>query len=132
MPRKLYVTNLAPAVARDEVERLFAAHGEIRSVAVLHPFATADRPGAGTAFVEMDSETEGEAAIAALNGVPHGGGDALAVRWAVPGLRQGLDLSRTFETASAAGPHDESPSGPSLSHDRFREQCWRSGGRGPH
>jgi RNA recognition motif-containing protein len=132
MPRKLYVTNLGPAVARDEVERLFAAHGTIRSVAVLHPFVTADRPSTGTAFVEMDSEIEGEAAIAALNGVPHSGGAALAVRWAVPGSRQGLDLSRMFEPVIAPGPHDASPTVPNLSHDGFRDQCWRSGGRGPH
>ena len=132
MPRKLYVTNLGPAVARDEVEALFAGYGTIRSVAVLHPFVTADCPGTGTAFVEMDSEAEGEAAIAALNGVSHRGGDALAVRWAVPGLRQGLDLSRMFETVNAAGPHDGGSTVPSLSHDGFRDQCWRSGGRGPH
>jgi len=86
MPRTLYVTNVSPAVARHELQGLFAAHGTIRSVAVLKPFQTGD--GASTAFVEMDSEAHGEAAIAALNGVPHRGA-ALAVRWAIPGRRPG-------------------------------------------
>jgi RNA recognition motif-containing protein len=83
MPRTLYVTNVNPEVVRAELEGLFAAHGTIRSVAVLK-FQTAD--GASTAFVEMDSEAHGEAAIAALNGVSHRGA-ALAVRWAIPGRR---------------------------------------------
>lgn len=94
MPRKLYVTNLSPAVPRDEVERLFAVHGAIRSVAVIDQFKTADRTC--VAFVEMNLERDGGAAIAALDGTPHRG-STLSVTWAVPGQRQGIDLSRIFE-----------------------------------
>jgi RNA recognition motif-containing protein len=121
MPRKLYVTNLNPAVARDEIERLFAAHGTIRSVAVINQFVTADLPGTATAFVEMDSDRDGEAAIAALNGVPHHGA-ALDVRWAAPGRRQGVDLSRMFESMNVPGSDDDRPTGPSLSPDGFPVQ----------
>jgi hypothetical protein len=91
MPRTLYVTNVSPGVARVELEGLFAAHGTIRAVAVLRPFQTAD--GASTAFVEMDSEADGEAAIAALNGASHHGA-ALAVRWAIPRSAAGASSAR--------------------------------------
>jgi RNA recognition motif-containing protein len=82
MSTTLYVTNLSPQAARDEIELLFAAHGTVRSVAVINQFTTADSKG--VAFVEMDSERHGEAAMAALNGTPHRD-SALTVSWAVPG-----------------------------------------------
>jgi RNA recognition motif-containing protein len=132
MPQKLYVTNLNPEVVREDVERLFAAHGTIGSVTVIDPFVTAAGPGTRTAFVEMGSDAEGESAISALNGMPHLGGAALAVKWAIPGPRQGLDLAGIYKPVTAPGVHDDCGNAPSLSRDGFREQCWRSGGRGPH
>ena len=104
MPRTLYVTNVSPGVARDELEGLFAAHGPIRSVAVLNRFQAGD--GASSAFVEMDSEAHGEAAIAALNGASHCGA-ALAVCWAVPGRRQGIDPPRMFDSMNTPGRDDD-------------------------
>ena len=127
MPRKLYVTNLNPEVARDELRRLFGAHGAIRSVAVIHQFGNA--PRASTAFVEMDSDRHGAAAIAALNGTFHRG-SALAVAWAVPTPRQGLDVSPMFEPMNTPG-HDVIPVRPGPWRDGFQNQCWRSGGRQP-
>jgi RNA recognition motif-containing protein len=82
MSTKLYITNVSPQVARDELELLFAAHGTVRSCAVIHQFMTAD--STVVAFVEMGSARHCEAAMAALNGTPHRG-SALTVSWAVPG-----------------------------------------------
>jgi RNA recognition motif-containing protein len=95
MPRKLHVGNLSHAVHPDELERLFAGYGTVRSVEVTNQLRTADITG--TAVVEMDSDANGEAAIAALNGTQHRG-SALAVGWSEPGQRTGIDLPRMFES----------------------------------
>ena len=95
MPRKLYVGNLSHAVQQDELERLFAHHGTVRSAEVTNQLQTADITGTG--LVEMDSEAQGEGAIAALNGMQHSG-STLVVCWATPGQRKGINLSRMFES----------------------------------
>jgi RNA recognition motif-containing protein len=95
MSRKLHVGNLSHAVQPDELERLFAGYGTVRSAAVTNQLRTADITG--TAEVEMDSDAHGEAAIAALNGTQHCG-SALVVCWAEPGQRTGIDLPRMFES----------------------------------
>jgi cold-inducible RNA-binding protein len=95
MPRKLYVSNLSQSVEGDELQRLFAGHGTVRSADVCNQLKTADITGTG--LVEMDSEEEGEAAIAALNGAQHRG-CPLIVSWAKPGQRHGINLSRMFES----------------------------------
>ena len=95
MPRKLYVANLSQTVGGDELERLFAGHGAVRSAAIVDPLKTAGHTGSG--LVEMDSNDADEAAMAALNGSQHHG-VALAVSWAKPGQGTGLNLSRMFES----------------------------------
>jgi RNA recognition motif-containing protein len=95
MPRKLHVENLSHTVRQDELERLFAHHGAMRSAEVTNQLGTADITGTG--LVEMESEAHGEAAIAALNGMQHCG-SALVVGWAKPGRRNGINLSRMFES----------------------------------
>ena len=61
MSRKLYVTNVHPAVSRDELQGLFAAHGMIQSVAVIGQFKAPEE--ARVAFVEMQSDRDGGSAI---------------------------------------------------------------------
>ena len=95
MSRTLYVANLSHAVRKDELKCLFAGHGVVRSAEVVNQLAAADITGTG--HVEMGSDAQGEAAIAALNGTRYGGAD-IVVRWAEPGQRQGIDLSRMFDS----------------------------------
>lgn len=66
MGTKLYVGNLSYSVTKNELEQMFAAHGKVASVQVITDRETQRSKGFG--FVEMGSETEAQAAIAALNG----------------------------------------------------------------
>ncbi len=81
MGRKLYVGNLAFGVTSREIEQLFAKHGTVTSATVIADRTTGQSKGFG--FVEMSSESEAQAAIAALNGRDHGG-RALKVNEAQP------------------------------------------------
>jgi RNA recognition motif-containing protein len=95
MPGKVYVSNLSQSVEGGDLQRLFARHGTVRSADVCNQLKTADITGTG--LVDMDSEAEGEAAIAALNGAEFRG-CPLVVSWAEPGQRHGIDLPRMFES----------------------------------
>jgi RNA recognition motif-containing protein len=66
MGKKLYVGNLDYSVGGSDLERLFAAHGTVRSAEVITDRTTGQSKGFG--FVEMDSDQEAKVAIAALNG----------------------------------------------------------------
>ena len=66
MGKKLYVGNLGYGVGNRELEQLFAPHGTVRSAEVIADRTTKQSKGFG--FVEMDSDQEARAAIAALNG----------------------------------------------------------------
>jgi RNA recognition motif-containing protein len=66
MGKKLYVGNLAYGIGSSDLERMFAAHGTVRSAEVITDRATGRSKGFG--FVEMASDQEAQAAIAALNG----------------------------------------------------------------
>jgi RNA recognition motif-containing protein len=66
MGKKLYVGNLAYSVTDDTLEQLFAAHGSVQSAQVIMDRDTGRSKGFG--FVEMDNQTEAQAAITALNG----------------------------------------------------------------
>ncbi len=81
MGRKLYVGNLAFGVTSREIEQLFANHGTVTSATVIADRTTGQSKGFG--FVEMSSDSEAQAAIAALNGRDHGG-RALKVNEAQP------------------------------------------------
>jgi RNA recognition motif-containing protein len=72
MPNVLYVANLAYGVGRDEVLRLFGAHGDVRWAELIHQFSTPH--GTGAALVEMASPDGAAAAIEALHGAPLRGG----------------------------------------------------------
>ena len=66
MGKKLYVGNLTFGVTDTELEQMFAAHGTVQSAQVIMDRDTGRSKGFG--FVEMGSDQEAQAAIAALNG----------------------------------------------------------------
>jgi len=71
MGKKLYVGNLNYDVDSSELQELFAAHGSVVSAQIINDRDTGRSKGFG--FVEMSSDGEAEAAIAALNGQQHNG-----------------------------------------------------------
>ncbi len=71
MGKKLYVGNLSYDVSSADLERMLGEHGTVISAEVISDRATGRSKGFG--FVEMDSEDDAQSAIAALNGVEHGG-----------------------------------------------------------
>jgi RNA recognition motif-containing protein len=71
MGKKLYVGNLGYGIRNSDLEQLFAAHGTVRSAEVITDRTTGQSKGFG--FVEMSTEQEAKAAIAALNGKDMGG-----------------------------------------------------------
>ena len=81
MSKKLYVGNLSSDVSSADLEALLAAPGTVLSAEVIIDRNTGR--GKGFGFVEMDSASEADAAIAALNGQDHGG-RALTVNEAKP------------------------------------------------
>jgi cold-inducible RNA-binding protein len=66
MGKKLYVGNLTYGVTDATLEQMFAAHGTVQSAQVIMDRDTGRSKGFG--FVEMGSDQEAKAAIAALNG----------------------------------------------------------------
>jgi RNA recognition motif-containing protein len=81
MGTKLYVGNLPYSATSEELNQLFGTHGAVKSADVIMDRETGRSKGFG--FVEMESETEAKAAIAALNGHQLGG-RALTVNEAKP------------------------------------------------
>ena len=62
----IYVGNLSFNSKEDDVRRVFAAYGQVASVAIIKDKETGKSRGFG--FVEMSNDDEGRAAITALNG----------------------------------------------------------------
>lgn len=62
----IYVGNLSYQATDEDLRTAFAAHGTVKSASVIMDKMTGQSRGFG--FVEMASKSEGEAAIAALNG----------------------------------------------------------------
>lgn len=81
MGKKLYVGNLSYDVSSSDLEALLAPHGTVQSAEVITDRNTGQSKGFG--FVEMNSDSEAQAAIAALNGQDQGG-RALTVNEAKP------------------------------------------------
>ena len=63
---RIYVGNLPYDVTEDELRQEFAAFGEVASVSI--PSDRLSGRPRGFGFVEMAAKSEGEAAIAGLNG----------------------------------------------------------------
>lgn len=62
---KLYVGNLAPEVTENDLESLFAKHGEVKSVKIIKDMFTQVSKGFG--FVEMPDQKEATAAMEEFN-----------------------------------------------------------------
>src|SRR6201990_2334500 len=71
MGNKLYVGNLSYDVDSSSLEQLFAAHGTVQSAQIITDRDTGRSKGFG--FVEMGSDAEAQAAIAAMSGKEMGG-----------------------------------------------------------
>ena len=71
MGKKLYVGNLSYEVSDSDLSTMFAAHGTVESAQVIMDRDTGRSKGFG--FVEMGSDQEAQAAIAAMNGKEMGG-----------------------------------------------------------
>jgi len=81
MGSKLYVGNLSYNTTSSELEQLFGQHGTVQSAEVIQDRDTGRSKGFG--FVQMASDDEAKAAIAALNGQQQDG-RALTVNEAKP------------------------------------------------
>jgi RNA recognition motif-containing protein len=81
MGKKLYVGNMSYEMDSSALQELFSAHGTVQSAEVISDRETGRSKGFG--FVEMSSDAEAQAAIAALNGKEHVG-RALTVNEAKP------------------------------------------------
>jgi RNA recognition motif-containing protein len=66
MGKKLYVGNLTYSVTDSMLDQLFAAYGTVESAQVIMDRDTGRSKGFG--FVEMKTDQEAQAAIAAMNG----------------------------------------------------------------
>ena len=81
MGSKLYVGNLSYNVTNTELEQMCSAHGTVQSAEVIQDRETGRSKGFG--FVQMGSDAEAQAVIAALNGQENDG-RALTVNEAKP------------------------------------------------
>ena len=81
MGNKLYVGNLSYNTTSSDLEQLFGQHGTVTSAQIIADRDTGRSKGFG--FVEMGSDAEAQAAIAALHG-KESGGRALTVNEAKP------------------------------------------------
>src|SRR5260370_33593294 len=66
MGKKLYVGNLTYGATDADLQRMFEAHGTVQSAQVIMDRDTGRSKGFG--FVEMGTDQEAQAAIAALSG----------------------------------------------------------------
>ena len=81
MGKKLYVGNLGYGVTDSDLTKMFEPHGTVESAQIIMDRDTGRSKGFG--FVEMKTDQEAQAAIAALNG-QDSGGRALTVNEAKP------------------------------------------------
>jgi RNA recognition motif-containing protein len=66
MGKKLYVGNMSYSVPSETLQQLFGAHGKVMTADVIMDRETGRSKGFG--FVEMSTDAEAAAAIAATNG----------------------------------------------------------------
>ena len=71
MGSKLYVGNLSYNVTSSDLEQLCAQHGQVQSAEVIQDRDSGRSKGFG--FVQMGSDQDAQAVIAALNGQEHDG-----------------------------------------------------------
>src|SRR5205807_3775243 len=98
MGKKLYVGNLGYGVSDSDLLKMFESHGTVQSAQVIMDREAGRSKGFG--FVEMNSDQEAQAAIAALNGQDVKG-RALTVNEARP--REERGGSRSGSSGSRGG-----------------------------
>ena len=81
MAKKLYVGNLSYDVDSSALQEMFTQFGQVQSAEIISDRETGRSKGFG--FVQLSSDEEADAAIAALNGQQYGG-RALTVNEAKP------------------------------------------------
>jgi cold-inducible RNA-binding protein len=81
MGKKLYVGNMSYSVTSETLQQLFGAYGKVQTADVIMDRETGRSKGFG--FVEMSTDAEAAAAIAATNGMDVDG-RALTVNEARP------------------------------------------------
>ena len=86
MGSKLYVGNLSYNTTSSDLEQMFSQHGTVQSAEVISDRDSGRSKGFG--FVQMGSDEEAKAAIAALNGQEQDG-RALTVNEAKPREERG-------------------------------------------
>jgi len=86
MGRKVYVGNLGYGVTDSDLTKMFEPHGTVESAQIIMDRDSGRSKGFG--FVEMKTDQEARAAIAALNG-QDSGGLALTVNEAKPRSESG-------------------------------------------
>jgi RNA recognition motif-containing protein len=101
MGKKLYVGNLAYAVTDSDLQEMFAAHGTVTSAQIIMDRDTGRSKGFG--FVEMGTDAEAQAAIAALNGQERDG-RSLTVNEARPKAEGGRGGGGGFGGKGRGGP----------------------------
>ena len=69
--KKIFVGNLDFRTSEEELRRAFEVYGKVDKVDIVTDKYTGQQRG--FAFVEMANDSEGEKAIAGLNGTPLGG-----------------------------------------------------------
>jgi RNA recognition motif-containing protein len=85
MGRKLYVGNLPYSATEADLAAKFSEHGRVESAKLITDRDTGQSKGFG--FVEMSTDSEANAAIAALNGADYDG-RAMKVNEAKPQERR--------------------------------------------
>src|SRR5207302_10194412 len=100
MGKKLYVGNLTYGVTDSALEQMFAPHGTVQSAQVIMDRDTGRSKGFG--FVEMGSDQEAQAAIAAMNG-KEVDGRALTVNEAKPREDRGGGGGRGYGGGGGGG-----------------------------
>ena len=81
MGSKLYVGNLSYSVTSQDLNAMFAEHGQVQSAEIIQDRETGRSKGFG--FVQMGTDEEAQKAIAALSG-KESDGRALTVNEAKP------------------------------------------------
>ena len=114
MAKKLYVGNLTYGVTDSDLQQLFEAHGTVTSAQVVMDRDTGRSKGFG--FVEMGSDQEAQAAIAALDAAIVGDEGRRHVDEISPALHQCLIEARDDHGGrrTTAGP------GPRVARCRHR------------
>ena len=69
----IFVGNLSLEMTEDELRQEFIAFGQVMSVSVMNDRYIGSGQPRGYGFIEMASKSEGEAAVASLNGKTIGG-----------------------------------------------------------